>query len=118
MPPDIAYKFPVAADPCVIALYGVYEKQAVAHGIVALKAKPCGYEAALIRLGMDAARQKTADDWAASTEAALADGTTTVVDTAVQKEGASLLEAVDAWGQRAEHRCSADYAIRLRVTDC
>ena len=69
-------------------------------------------------LGMDERRQRTADDWASSTEAALADGCTTVVDTAVQKEGASLLEAVDSWGQRAENRCSADYAIRVRVSDC
>ncbi|MBE6968793.1 MAG: hypothetical protein E7442_01555 [Ruminococcaceae bacterium] len=68
-------------------------------------------------LGMDSQRRKTACDWAASTEAALCDGCTTVVDTAVQKAGASLLEAVDAWGQRAEGRCSADYAIRVRVTD-
>jgi len=69
-------------------------------------------------LGLDSRRRKTADDWASSTEAALADGCTTVVDTAVQKEGASLLEAVDTWGQRAENRCSADYAIRVLVTDC
>lgn len=69
-------------------------------------------------LGMDALRQKTGDDWASSTEAALADGCTAVVDTAVQKEGASLLEAVDAWGKRAAGRCSADYGLRVRVTDC
>lgn len=69
-------------------------------------------------LGMDSHRCRTADDWASSTEMALADGCTTVVDTAVQKEGASLLEAVDAWGQRLENRCSADYAMRVRVTDC
>jgi len=36
----------------------------------------------------------------------------------VQKPGASLLEAVDAWGRRAENRCSADYSIRVQVTDC
>lgn len=69
-------------------------------------------------LGMDSQRRRTADDWASSTESALTDGCTTVVDTAVQKPGASLLEAVDAWGQRAGNRCSADYAIRVRVTDC
>lgn len=69
-------------------------------------------------LGMDSQRRRTADDWASSTEAALVDGCTTVVDTAVQKAGASLLEAVDAWGQRLDNRCSADYAMRVRVTDC
>ena len=59
----------------------------------------------------------TADDYASGTAAALAGGTTTVIDFATQDRGGSLNEALEAWMDRAEGKCSCDYAFHMAVTD-
>ena len=59
----------------------------------------------------------TADDYESGTAAALAGGTTTVIDFATQDRGGSLNDALEAWMNRAKGNCSCDYAFHMAVTD-
>ena len=60
---------------------------------------------------------RTADDFASGTRAALAGGTTTVVDYATQFRGQTLAQGVEAWHALAEGRAFCDYGFHLAVTD-
>jgi len=60
---------------------------------------------------------ETADDWASGTLAALAGGTTTVLDFAEAERGASLSSALDAWHSRADGRASCHYGFHMTVKD-
>lgn len=58
----------------------------------------------------------TIDDFESGTLAALAGGTTCVVDFALQTEG-SLLRGLDVWKQKAGGKAFVDYGFHLAVTD-
>lgn len=60
---------------------------------------------------------ETADDWATGTLAALAGGTTTVLDFAEPARGASLASALETWHWRADGRASCHYGFHMTVKD-
>ena len=59
--------------------------------------------------------RETADDWATGTLAALAGGTTTVLDFAEPERGASLTSALKTWRQRADGRASCHYGFHMTI---
>ena len=61
--------------------------------------------------------RETADGWASGTRAALAGGTTTVLDFAEPERGASLASALKAWHGRAEGAASCHYGFHMTIKD-
>ena len=59
----------------------------------------------------------TADSFPTGTAAAIAGGTTVILDFATQERGQSLAEALEVWHGRAEGRCACDYGFHMAVTD-
>ncbi|QYJ16446.1 D-hydantoinase [Rubrobacter xylanophilus DSM 9941] len=59
----------------------------------------------------------TADDWASGTAAALAGGTTTIVDFALQDVEGTLGGAVEEWGRKAEGKALVDYGFHVAITN-
>src|SRR5918911_1006023 len=59
----------------------------------------------------------TADDWATGTEAAVAGGTTMLIDFALQEEGGTLAQAVDTWTEKARDKAVIDYGFHVAITD-
>lgn len=64
---------------------------------------------------MPAAQTKTADDFFTGTRAAVAGGTTTVIDFAEPEGGASLQSGLDAWHGKADGRSFCDYGFHMTV---
>ena len=58
-----------------------------------------------------------ADDWATGTEAAVAGGTTTIIDFALQEEGGTLAGAFDTWTEKARGKAVIDYGFHVAITD-
>lgn len=59
----------------------------------------------------------TADDFASGTLAAIAGGTTTIVDFATQNKGETLKEALANWHQKADGKASCDYGFHMAISD-
>ncbi len=59
----------------------------------------------------------TADDFYSGTRAAVAGGTTCIVDFATQYKGETLEEALENWNKKAEGRCSCDYGFHMAISD-
>lgn len=59
----------------------------------------------------------TADSFPTGTAAAVAGGTTVIIDFATQDRGRTLAEALDVWHERADGRCACDYGFHMAVTD-
>jgi len=59
----------------------------------------------------------TADNWDTGTRAALAGGTTTIVDFALQEPGRGLVDAVEAWHAKAAAKTRIDYGLHVAITD-
>ncbi|XP_050671760.1 dihydropyrimidinase isoform X2 [Leptidea sinapis] len=59
---------------------------------------------------------KTADDFYKGTRAAVAGGTTTVMDFVLPQKGQSLIEAYSNWRSRADSKVCCDYALHVGVT--
>lgn len=68
-------------------------------------------------LDMPVSGTVTADDFASGTGAAIAGGTTVILDFATQDRGHTLAEALDIWHSRADGRCACDYGFHMAVTD-
>ena len=68
-------------------------------------------------LEMDTGSTVTADSFASGTAAALAGGTTVILDFATQDKGHTLAEALKAWHSRADGSCACDYGFHMAVTD-
>ena len=60
---------------------------------------------------------ETADNWTTGTRAALAGGTTCVLDFAEPDHGCSLQSALDAWAERAEGHASCNYSFHMTIVD-
>ena len=61
--------------------------------------------------------RETADDWTTGSRAALAGGTTCVLDFAEPERGASLQSALETWHGRAEGRASCHYGFHMTIKD-
>ena len=59
----------------------------------------------------------TADDWDTGTAAAVAGGTTTIVDFALQDEGRSLGDAIDTWQGKAFGKTHIDFGLHVAICD-
>jgi dihydropyrimidinase len=59
----------------------------------------------------------TADDWDTGTAAALAGGTTMIVDFSLQDVGGTLAEAVETWHGKANGKTHIDYGLHVAITN-
>lgn len=59
----------------------------------------------------------TADNFATGTKAAVAGGTTCIVDFATQNKKETLRQALDHWHRKADGVCSCDYAFHMAISD-
>lgn len=67
---------------------------------------------------LEVAGTVTADDFESGTRAALAGGTTFVVDFASQdKGGHTLKEGLEKWHQKADGKCSCDYSFHMSIVE-
>lgn len=55
----------------------------------------------------------TADDFASGTRAAIAGGTTCIIDFVNHRKGETLGYALDRWHKKADGRCSCDYGFHM-----
>ena len=76
-----------------------------------------GFIDAHTHLDMPVSGTVTADSFPSGTAAAIAGGTTVILDFATQDRGHTLAEALDVWHTRADGRCSCDYGFHMAVTD-
>lgn len=76
-----------------------------------------GFIDAHTHFDLDTGSMVTADDFRTGTLAALAGGTTTIVDFATQDKGMTLEEALSAWHHKAVGVSSCDYAFHMAITD-
>lgn len=66
---------------------------------------------------LDAGDFHTADDFESGSKAAIAGGTTMVLDFATQNKGETLKEALQNWHNLAEGRSSCNYGFHMSISD-
>ena len=67
---------------------------------------------------LDVGGTVTVDDFSSGTRAALAGGTTAILDYATQSRGGSLAAALAAWHAKADGVSYVDYGFHLALCDC
>ncbi len=65
---------------------------------------------------LDAGDFFTADDFDTGTKAAVAGGTTTILDFATQNKGETLQQALENWHDKADGMCSCDYGFHMSIS--
>ena len=75
-----------------------------------------GFIDAHTHLDMECAAGVTADDFATGTRAALAGGTTTILDFATQGKGQTLAQGLAAWESKAAGKALCDYGFHMAIT--
>lgn len=100
--------------------------QAVEKGIEAGEAKVIDVSGRLLFPGfidahthfdLHVAGTVTADNFDTGTKAALAGGTTMIIDFATQYQGESLEKALENWHKKADGNASCDYSFHLAISD-
>lgn len=76
-----------------------------------------GFIDAHTHFDLEVAGTVTADDFASGTKAAIAGGTTCIIDFATQNKGETLKEALRHWHLKAEGKSSCDYGFHMAITD-
>ena len=67
---------------------------------------------------LEVAGTVTADDFESGTKAAIAGGTTLVVEFASQdKGGHTLKEGLEKWHKKADGKCSCDYSFHMSIVE-
>jgi len=66
---------------------------------------------------LDAGTTRTADDFESGTRAAIAGGTTTILDYATQNKGETLKQALFGQHRKADEKCYCDYGFHMGITD-
>lgn len=66
---------------------------------------------------LDTGVMKTADDFKTGTLAAIAGGTTTILDFATQDKGDTLENALKVWHEKARNVSFCDYGFHMAITD-
>ena len=59
----------------------------------------------------------TADDFETGTKAAIAGGTTMIIDFATQNKGETRHEALENWHKKADDKSSCDYGFHMAISD-
>ena len=105
-------------DGGVIAAVG---EDLSAPGAEVVDAEGClifpGFIDAHTHLDMECAAGVTADDFATGTRAALAGGTTTILDFATQDKGETLADGLAHWHRKADGVSSCNYGFHMAITD-
>lgn len=68
-------------------------------------------------LDLDTGATRTADNFQTGTAAAIAGGTTTILDFATQNRGESLSEGLNNWHKLAQGISSCDYGFHMAITE-
>lgn len=68
-------------------------------------------------LDMDTGTALTSDNFYTGTKAALAGGTTSIIDFATQEKGQTLAEALDIWHKKANGKASCNYGFHMAITN-
>ena len=76
-----------------------------------------GFIDAHTHMDMPVSGTVTADSFPSGTAAAVAGGTTVILDFATQDRGGTLAQALETWHTRADGRCFCDYGFHMAVTD-
>jgi len=76
-----------------------------------------GFIDAHTHLDMDAGATVTADNFQTGTRAALAGGTTAIIDFATQDKGCTLKAALEAWQEKARGVSACDYGFHMAITE-
>src|SRR3954466_16286836 len=69
------------------------------------------------RMDMPFGGTVTADDWDTGTAAALAGGTTMIVDFSLQQVGDSLADALATWHGKADGKTHIDYGLHVAIAN-
>jgi dihydropyrimidinase len=66
---------------------------------------------------LDVGSTVTADDFESGTKAAIAGGTTTILDYGCQNRGSTLKSALDEQHRKSQGKCYCDYGFHMGITD-
>ncbi len=105
-------------DGEVIAKIGpsLYEKDAEVLDVTGCLLFP-GFIDGHTHFDLEVAGTVTADDFESGTKAAIAGGTTLVVDFGTQYKGETLKQGLANWHKKADEKCSCDYSFHMSITD-